>query len=348
MYRKQFENLVTPLTDKEINYKKNPNVINKLFNQALSLRDEEGIFHFKMISPNPAEAGLQFRDYRSTFMDKAYKLSNNIVFNRQSRYSLVPLHRHEYIEMNFIYSGNATAVINNQELQLTEGDICIMDSGVVHTLYTSTDNDIILNAIMDFQYFSNSLLLKLSDSGPIARFLFNALNKTNKHNQYMLFHTLEHPLVKELFENAYCEFLEPGICSAEAIDNYMQLLFIELVRCYQITMENEYKSSNKNHMTEILLHIEENCVDCTLESVAEKYHFHPNYLSRAIKKATGYTFKSLVSEYRMKLATFYLMNSDMPIHKIALDCGYKNLNFFYKKFYEYYHMSPKNYRDNNH
>jgi len=164
----------------------------------------------------------------------------------------------------------------------------------------------------------------------------------------MLFHTAENPLAKELFENAYCEYLEPGICSREAIDNYMQLLFIELVRCYQTTIENEYKTSNKIHITEILNYIKDHCVDCTLKGVANEYHFHPNYLSRAVKHATGRTFKSLVNEYRMKLATFYLINSDLPIHKIALECGYKNLNFFYHKFYEFYQISPKNYRDNNH
>lgn len=345
MYRNEFEKLVTPLTDKELNYRSNPVPSNKIYSHLFGKVESDGTYHFKMPPINSSNAALQFRDYHSVPSAKPYKLNNNIAFNRQSRYSIVPLHSHDYIEMNFIYSGNATAVINGKELQLGTGDVCIMDSRVVHTLYTTHDDDIILNAIMNFKYFTNSFLLKLADSGPIARFLSNALNASNEHNQYILFHTAQNPLVKELYENAYCEFLEPGICAEEVIDNYMRLLFIELVRCYQTEKENEYKSSNKNYITEILLYMEEHCVDCTLESVAEKYHFHPNYLSRAIKKATGSTFKDLVSEYRLKLASFYLINSDFPIYKIASDCGYKNQNFFYKKFYAEYGMSPKLYRD---
>ncbi len=346
MYRKEFEKLVIPLTDKEIYYQKNSSLSPKFYEQIGGRKDENGVYQFDMPIIHPSDAALQFRDYHYTITEKNHKLNNNIVFNKQNRYSIVPLHSHNYIEMNFVYSGQATAVINSRQLQLTTGDICIMDSGVVHTLITSSDDDIILNAIMDFHFFTNSFLMKLSENGPIARFLYHALSETKEHEQYMLFHTQNHPLAGELFENAYCEFLEPGICAKEVIESYVRLLFIELLRCYQTEKEKEYKSSNKSYITEILLYMEENCISCTLESVAQKYHFHPNYLSRAIKKATGCTFKDLVSEYRMKLAAFYLRNSEQPIHKIASDCGYKNQNFFYKKFYLQYHMTPKEFRKN--
>lgn len=55
---------------------------------------------------------------------------------------------------------------------------------------------------------------------------------------------------------------------------------------------------------------------------------NPNYLSGYIHKHTGKTFKSLIQEQRMMLATRLLSNSDLPVTDIALQAGYENITFF--------------------
>ena len=49
----------------------------------------------------------------------------------------------------------------------------------------------------------------------------------------------------------------------------------------------------------------------------------------------------------MNNAAQLLIHSDEPIDIIARQSGYQNLTFFYKKFKELYHCSPKEYRQRN-
>ena len=65
----------------------------------------------------------------------------------------------------------------------------------------------------------------------------------------------------------------------------MSLIFIELARCYQGNQEHEYHKSNKNYLTEVLQYMDDHCIDCTLESTAAHFGFHPNYLSRMVRRA---------------------------------------------------------------
>lgn len=92
--------------------------------------------------------------------------------------------------------------------------------------------------------------------------------------------------------------------------------------------------------------MESNYQTVTLNSVAELFGFHPNYLSAYIKKHTGKSFKELIITQRMLQAGFYLRNTNTPISEIAQEVGYQNQGFFYKKFQEYYQMSPVEYRKN--
>ena len=98
-------------------------------------------------------------------------------------------------------------------------------------------------------------------------------------------------------------------------------------------------------MEDILDYLEANYLTVTLQSTADHFGFHPNYLSAFIKKETGRTFKELVILQKMCQACFYLTNTDFPIYEIAQKVSYDNLGFFYRKFTELYHMTPQEFRE---
>ena len=85
-------------------------------------------------------------------------------------------------------------------------------------------------------------------------------------------------------------------------------------------------------------------MSCTLESAAEHFSFHPNYLSRYIPKHTGKTFKQLVQEQRLNKAVFLLLNTELTIEEVVGEVGYQNYGFFNKIFKERYSLTPNNYR----
>ena len=344
MTRKEFEAALLPLTPEEQSAKLNPvfdgNIYASLMNHKNTLDPE----FRRLIKNRIFLSDSNILPFRKKDV-KQYK-SPNIAFNRNGRFTHIPVHNHiGYIEMNYVFSGNASALINDKPVPLHTGDLCIMDSGVMHTILPTGEKDILLNIMLSTEYFSNSFLSTLQNGGPVATFLADAMIEKNDHNQYLLFHTSKSNLVKELIENMIIEYLDPGICCKDVLHFNINLLFIELIRCYQEHMERVEQKKSRYYLTEILAYIENNCTDCSLEKAAEQFHFSPKYFSRMLKKETGFNFQDVLFTCRMKRAGFLLQNSDMPIYKIANECGYQNQSFFRQKFMEHFGQAPAEYRN---
>ncbi len=342
MTRQEFEEALIPLTPEEETYKINPN-----FN----------IDDYISLYKNYQQNNIPINDIKKNYIfisscnifpqkkDIKHFKSNDIAFNRNDRFFNSPVHSHDYIELNYVFSGCCTAIINNQSIPLTTGDICIMDTRVSHTFLPCSEPDIVLNILMSTDYFSSSFLSSLRFDSPVTKFLADVITKSNEHNQYLIFHTAQNSLVKELIENMIIEYLYPGICCESVLRFNLNLLFIELVRCYQAYKEKKHHKKGNRYLTEILDYMDTHCTTCTLTEVASKFNFNPNYLSRMIKEKTGSNFQDILCDCRMNRVVFLLRNSDMPIYMIANECGYQNQSFFRKKFTEYYQQTPKEYRD---
>lgn len=338
MHQQEFRELLFPLSTKEKEYRKHPELSDRFYAEQKNLKaDSTGIYYF--------DVGLLSTNHGEILPDTVRPYPDtDLYFSRQTRYSHVPLHRHRYIEMNYVYSGSCSAVINGTEILLEEGDVCIMDVGVVHTITSVCEKDIVLNYIMEKNYFNYRFIEQLAHSGIVSKFIADVIDKSSRHNQYLLFHTASDPRIKELFENIFCEYLDPGICSKAVIDSYMTIIFVRLAQCYRETKEQEYRKNSRSYITEILEYIDGHCTDCSLTETAAHFNFHPTYLSRAIKKATGQTYKELTDNCRLARAALLLKNTTLPISEIAAQCGWSNQKQFYKKFENGYACTPKEYR----
>ena len=348
--RKTFREMIFPLSEKELHYKEHPEdslIYFKNFQQGgkdALVTEEAGDDEILFFPAPRKQAATNLHGLISPRLAPRMLEKDNLAFNKQSRFGMVPLHRHSYIEMNYVYSGTCVQEINGRTIEMQTGDVTILDSDVVHRVLPTGENDILLNCLMGRDYFKASFIERLAASGAVPRFLSNALNERNDHDRYLLFHTEHSYIFRDLFECVFCEYLDPTTCTAGAVENYMNLIFIELARCYQCNQEHEYHKSNKNYLTEVLQYMDDHCIDCTLESTAAHFGFHPNYLSRMVREGTGSTFKDLVSDGRLSRAAFLLLTSEVSVSQIANQCGYSNQNFFYKKFQARYGCTPAVYR----
>ena len=66
--------------------------------------------------------------------------------------------------------------------------------------------------------------------------------------------------------------------------------------------------------------------------------------STLLIRKTGLSFIELKTSQQITEAAFLLTNSTLTINEIIYKVGGNNINHFYKKFYEAYHMTPKEYR----
>ena len=108
----------------------------------------------------------------------------------------------------------------------------------------------------------------------------------------------------------------------------------------------------KNVSGGVLLEIEKEIRDnysdnLTLRDLGKKYFVNSSYLGQMFQKKYGQSFKDYLTAYRIERAREMLRTTDMRIAQIAESVGYKDNDYFLKKFIEANGCTPSKYRKMN-
>ena len=92
-------------------------------------------------------------------------------------------------------------------------------------------------------------------------------------------------------------------------------------------------------------------IDCSygnsalsLDYICRMYNYHPNYISRRFHEATGSSFSEYLEFCRISHAKSLLIETELPVHDIAMGVGYRNAMYFSKVFRKNTGASPSEYR----
>ena len=269
----------------------------------------------------------------------------NIGVIKETRFTTIPPHYHRDMELNYIYSGSCTFVINGKEVKLNKGDICILDTNVVHSATSyKNEEDIVINIVFKKDFFNSVFLSRLSKKGLVTSFLFDAISKNRQHNKYLIIETQNNPRFHSIIQFLLCEYFGPSACYEELTQTYVTALFLELINTLYQRQDETYDEHNQESIIPILNYIEEHYKDCSLDALSQHFGYNPNYLSNLLKKKTGKSFIELKTMQQLTETAFLLSNSHKSIQEIILKVGCNNMNYFYKKFQSTYGMTPKEYR----
>ena len=99
------------------------------------------------------------------------------------------------------------------------------------------------------------------------------------------------------------------------------------------------------HVSEILNDMAQSfSQDITLNSFAEKYHFSISYLSRLIKRETGYGFSDLLNSIRILHAINLLEDTSVRIGDISEQSGFQDVRYFSQIFKKVLGCTPREYK----
>lgn len=282
--------------------------------------------------------------------DKIIEIPNlnleKLSFLKHNRFAPVHSHKHKFIEMSYIYSGEINEVVNGKPITLRKGDLIILDTNVIHSVDMTGPNDIMLNFLINKEYFNNSFFNQLDSENIMADFLLHALYESHKYNAYLIFNTEENEFIYNIICKLALELISPDLNSTAITDSCLIILFSELLRIYKAqekTKENNLPKQTKISI-DIANYISSNYETITLASAAEHFHFTPNYFSNIVKKYTGKNFKDLILDEKLKKSSYLLRNTNLTIEEIMEKTGISNFQFFYKKFKECYGVTPHKYR----
>ena len=274
------------------------------------------------------------------------------LFNRESgsrlrliihqRFQRIPPHTTEFISINYVYQGNLELDFpDHRHLNLHKGQLIFMNSDIVHQMTIRGENDLILGIQIEKEYVSERFLSGFRGEGPVTDFLAQTLSGKTSDFTFLIAGFEEDIRMQNLFEDLFCEYLDPGALSQELAENHMRIFFTFLVRS---TSGSVIKSSSRADMLAILSFIEEHCEHCSLSDLSREFHFHPKYLGNLIRSGTGRTFQSILEEFRLRKAAHLFEVTDLTVRDVAEQCGYSNITFFYRHFEARYGMLPAEYR----
>nr|WP_314466489.1 AraC family transcriptional regulator [uncultured Clostridium sp.] len=272
--------------------------------------------------------------------------SLDISIKKNSRFIPVPVHVHDYVEINYVYSGICPQTIKNTDITLKKGQVLIIEPNVPHSIKETGEDDIMISFMVSKKYLRENLLDHFSTDSILSHFFINVMNEKSHENKYLLFQSENSRRTQLFTQELLCECFDPSVNSTDFIKNLFSLIIAELINVYKNQLVQEESESDTPSILSIIRFIEINFKSCSLNSVAAFFHLSPNYLTFLIKKHTGMTYKQLVQSQKLKYAAKFLRNTNMSVTEIANEAGYENISFFYQIFQEHYGCSPKEYRMN--
>ena len=128
--------------------------------------------------------------------------------------------------------------------------------------------------------------------------------------------------------------------SQQILEAQFLILLMRLCRILQKQeMRNEKLSAEK-----ILSYISAHAQDVTLQSLAEHFSYHPNYIAQVLRKETGSSFTGIKHYFQVKDACNMLRITSYPVQTIAMMVGFENQQYFYRLFKKFMGITPQEYR----
>lgn len=267
-----------------------------------------------------------------------------LYIRRNSRFSPMPEHTHNTLEISYEYTGVCRQTVNGKPLRLAENQVLLLDSGSRHSIEAQGEGDIMLSIMMPQDFLAQCLMNAGTPESAVSRFLVNALASEANHESYILFDSRNNRRIRRYFQELMCEYLDPTPAAEQVMLSLVRLILMELINVYEADYTRKQEASNRVSVVPIIRYIEQNFQTCTQQSVAEHFFISPNYVSKLLKRHTGMTYIQAVQAQRLAHAATLLRTTNRPIDDIARECGYENQSFFYKKFAERYQKSPGAYR----
>ncbi|MER8746895.1 helix-turn-helix domain-containing protein [Mesorhizobium sp. M1004] len=249
-------------------------------------------------------------------------------------------HWHAQVEVNFIVRGSVHYRMNEHEIALTAGDMCLFWGGLPHQMDDLSDDAIYAGAHLPLVHFfrlhlPTDVRHRLMTG---ATLVTSATDQADHHN----------------FERWNCYFRSGDPAITEHAVNEL-LLRLERVRFepYRLVPETAigqepggpFDQQSLRNVGRMCDFIAENFlydIDCV--DIAAAADIHPKYAMSIFKKSTGMTLNEYMNLLRLSYAQALLMHEDANVLRVAMDSGFGSLSAFNKSFRKLAGMSPSDFR----
>lgn len=252
-------------------------------------------------------------------------------------------HDHTFFELTYVYDGTCEQEINGQSVKMRTGDFLIMPPGVHHSI-SVFDKSIIIQIPVKKATLEHIFFNFLRDDNILSMFFINSIYAQHI-NDYIIFHSGDDFHIKTAVTFLVLENINREAYWLNMMVNTTMNIFGLLLRNYEkgVELPSIVKKSDIQRFG-LIRFIQENYTDISLQKIADKFHYTPEYTSKLIKETTGMNFKQILQKIRIERAEFLLIDTNLTIMSIGFQVGYENVEHFIRTFKGANGMTPTAFR----
>lgn len=251
-------------------------------------------------------------------------------------------HRHDFFFFNFAYENHYETLSYTPDnlIKVHEGELYLGQPFTGYALRGNPDEEcIIIGVLVRKETFFDSFLPFTNISDRLLRFFIEPMSAP-KADSFLILHPGPDFPIRSLLENMIIEYAHEKPDTQQLLKAYTLLLITHTSRQFDLEHVVEQRHDK---LGEMVSYLEDHVGQVSLAQLADRFGYHPNYLSTLFKKSLGMSFSKLVLKQRMERAGLLLRASNMSIEQIAYMLGYADASNFHKAFSAYYGRTPHQY-----
>lgn len=250
---------------------------------------------------------------------------------RPNGYNMKHLHYHKAYELYFLEMGQHGYLINDKFIQVFTQDVVLLEPNILHKSHNTKSYN------RTCVYFTEEFLREYYTEKALNS-LLQCFSKTVISLDKEAFFKAQRLLEK--IKKKYAVGDNNGIHI-----NLGNLL--TLLNEHQNAPRKEPALHSTEKMTPVLTYITEHYKEITrLEEIATKFYISTPHLCRVFKKHTGMTIAHYINHVKIQHACELLVQTNMTITEIALECGFNSSMYFCKTFKTQIGCTPSEFRNN--
>lgn len=247
------------------------------------------------------------------------------VFVSQESAGFKALHWHHHLEIVLVLEGQVTFRFENQEVLLKPNEFVAIGSEVIHSTTNEKNTSLVLQVPVAYldAYWKNCELLTFNVP-------YNPSEKASAKYQEIV------SCLRQMTQ-IYVE-KQPGYL-LRFTGQMMEALYT-LITTYSISVAPE-NVVDQSRIKDLLRYIYEHYDETlTVKGLAERFHYHPDYLSRYFKEQAGLPLTRYLYQLRLQYVYQDLLHGTTAIETIFLQHGITNKKLGMQLFKEQYGTTP--------
>ena len=265
------------------------------------------------------QSGLRAQDF--------IRADRNIEMEKLFRYVHIPAHRHDFVELVFVFSGTCTHTVEGQSFQQGAGSFTIVNSFTSHELIAAPEclcltTKVRMDTFREF-HIPNLPLLAV----PVC------------------FDCGDDAFMRDMLLTIYEQQTKEACYHDEIVSLLLQSVLIYCMQNFRDTVKFLYAGTRlEGRMLEIMNYMFENYQNITLRGLAHHFGYSEPYLCKLFREEVGSTFTQILRDFKLKQAKKLLQTTDKKLNEICDTIGYSDTTQFIRDFKQQYGNTPAKYR----